>query len=164
MMGEVTGQNVGPSDFRSFATCWFTALVAVLLRSVREPALAFDLATETLATAHLKWEFAPAGDPAVEWVMRVATDVLEEAVSRGRVPSTERRRANQSAPRTLTVQEQREIAALAEHHIELPSTARDAADELARMAPPPHVLRTLSLSPLVTADELPDHSRQRDGT
>lgn len=164
MMGEIADQHAGRSDFRPFAARWFTALVAVLLRSVRDPALAFDLATETLTTAHLKWELAPDGDFAVEWLLRIAVDVLSDSVSRGRVPSAERRRANQSARRILTVAEQREIGVLAEQHIELPERARDAADELARMAPPPHTLSALSLSSLVTVEELPDHERQPDGT
>jgi hypothetical protein len=46
--------------------------------------------------------------------------------------------------------------ALAEHHIELPAGARDAADALARMAPPPHALAGLRRSDLVEAEPLPD--------
>jgi hypothetical protein len=162
-MGGLVDQGAGRPDFRSFAARWFAALVAVFLRSVRDPVLAYDLATETLATAHLNWEFAPDSELAADWVLCLAAGVLAETVSRGRVPSTERRRANQSAPRTLTAAEQRELAALAERQVELPTTARDAADELARMAPPPHVLRALSRSSLVTAEQLPDHEWQTDG-
>jgi hypothetical protein len=57
------------------------------------------------------------------------------------------------------VAEQQEIMALAEQHIELPVTARDAVDTLARMAPPPHALARLCRSGLVEAEPLPD-----DGT
>lgn len=67
----------------------------------------------------------------------------------------ERRRDRQPSPRTLSVAEQREITALAEANLELPPGARDAAEELARMAPPQHVLRELGLSGLVAAEPLP---------
>jgi DNA-directed RNA polymerase specialized sigma24 family protein len=164
IVGEVSDQHGGPSAFREFAARSFTALVAVLLRTVRDPALAFDLATETLATAHLRWEFAPPEeDLAMAWLLRLGADVLTETSSRGRVPATERRRTSQSATRVLSVAEQREITRLAERHVDLPNSARRAADELARMAPPPHVLKTLALSSLVTAEPLPDHDRHRDG-
>jgi hypothetical protein len=76
-------------------------------------------------------------------------------VERGRVPAAERRRGQQPRPRRLTVSEQHEIMALAEQHIELPAAARDAADALARMAPPPHVLARLERSDLVEAEPLP---------
>jgi len=71
------------------------------------------------------------------------------------VPATERRRGHQPTPRRLTVAEQQEIMALAEHHLDLPDSARDAADALARMAPSPHVLGELRRSDLVEADPLP---------
>ena len=54
--------------------------------------------------------------------------------------------------------------ALAEEPIELPITAAAAADALARMAPPPHVLAGLRLSGLVEAEPLPDHERDPHGT
>jgi hypothetical protein len=65
--------------------------------------------------------------------------------------------------RRLSVAQQRQITALAEEHIELPVSARNAADALARMAPPPHVLAELRLSGLVEADPLPDHERDPHG-
>ena len=148
--------------YETFVSRWLAPLVAVFLRAVRDPALAYDLATETLAAAHLKWESAPPGDEAVDWALRLGTDVLDTAVERGRVPSTERRRGQQPAPRRLTVAEQQEIMALAEQHLDLPDTARDAADTLARMAPPPHVLAELRRSDLVEADPLPDVATTRD--
>jgi hypothetical protein len=155
MMGELSGQP-RQTDYEAFVSDWLASLVAVFLRAVRDAALAYDLATETLAGAHLQWELAASGETGVEWVLRLGAQVLNTAVERGRVPATERRRGRQPRPRRLTVAEQQEIMALAEHHIELPAGARDAADALARMAPPPHALAGLRRSDLVEAEPLPD--------
>lgn len=154
-MGEVSDQRP-KTDYETFVSRWLAPVVAVFLRAVRDAALAYDLATETLAAAHLRWESAPPGEAAVEWVLRLGAQVLDSAVERGRVPAAERRRGQQPRPRRLTITEQREIMALAEQHIELPLAARDAADALARMAPPPHVLTRLGRSDLVEAEPLPD--------
>lgn len=154
-MGQVPDQRP-EMEYEAFVSRWLAPVVAVFLRVVRDPALAYDLATETLAAAHLRWESAPSGDAGVEWVLRLGTQVLDTAVGRGRVPSTERRRGQQPTPRRLSVAEQQEIMALAEEHIELPAAARDAADALARMAPPPHALAHLSRSDLIEAEPLGD--------
>jgi hypothetical protein len=154
-MGEVSNQGPG-TGYEMFVSRWLAPLVAVFLRVVREPALAYDLATETLAAAHLQWESAPSEDASIEWLLRLGAQVLDIAVERGRVPATERRRGQQPSPRRLSVAEQHEIMALAEKHIELPTAARDAADALARTAPPPHVLARLSRSDLVEAEPLRD--------
>ncbi len=165
-MGEVP-HKPRENDYEAFVSRWLAPLVAVFLRAIREPALAYDLATETLAAARLQWDRVPPGDAAIDPVLAVGMQVLDEAVDRGRVPTTERRRGEQPPPRRLTVAEQQEIAALAEDHIELPQSARDAADALARMAPPPHVLAGLRLSDLVQAEPLhgraADHNYQRRG-
>lgn len=155
----------GQTDYGAFVERWYVEVVAVFLRAVRHPVLAFDLATETLAVAHLQWELAPAGEDALAWALRLGGDVLDVAVRRQRVPATERRRAGQPTPRQLSVAEQQEIMALAEEHLELPADARDAADALARTAPPPHVLATLRPSGLITAEPVPepDRARQHDG-
>ncbi len=163
-MGELSDQRHDPGTFEPFAGRWLAPLVAVFLRSVRHPALAYDLATETLAAAWLRWDIAPSGDEAVEWLLRLAAHVLDATVERKRVPSVERRRRHRPTSRRLGVAEQQQITALAEEHIELPVAARDAADALARMAPPPHVLAELRLSGLVEADPLPDHERDRHGS
>jgi hypothetical protein len=155
MMGELSDQWP-QTGYETFVSVWLAPLVAVFLRVVREPALAYDLATETLAAAHLRWDSAPSEEAGVEWVLRLGARVLETAVERRRVPATERRRGQQPRPRRLTVAEQQEIMALVEAHIELPAAARDAADALARMAPPPHVLAQLGRSDLVEADPLRD--------
>ena len=156
-MGELSDQPC-EDHYEAFVSRWLAPLVAVFLRAVRDPALAYDLATETLAAARFQWEFAPPGDTGVAWALRLGAKVLDATVERGRVPATERRRGQQPAPRRLTVAEQREISALAEQHIELPATARDAADAVARMAPPPHVLAGLRTSELVGAEPLPEPS------
>ncbi len=164
MMGEISDQHVGQPEFSSFTRRWFAPVLAVLVRTVRSPALAYDLATETFATAHIQWDLAPEGELAVEWVLQIGADVLNATVTRGRVPSTERRRTHQSVPRALTVEQQQEIANLVEHHIELPAIARQATDALARTAPPPHVLEELALSSLMTAETAPNHQSKTDGT
>lgn len=155
-MGELADQS-SDIGYQAFVAQWLAPLVAVLLRAVRDPALAYDLATETLAAGRLRWESAPSGDAGVEWVLHLAAQMLEIAVQRGRVPTSERRRGQQPRPHRLTVAEQREIMALAEQHVELPPAARDAADALARTAPPPHVLVQLGRSDLVEAEPLRDH-------
>lgn len=166
MMGELSEER-RDTDYEAFLARWLAPLVAVFLRAIRDPALAYDLATETLAAAHLQWGSAPPGDAGVEWVLRLGAQVLDTAVGRGRVPATERLRGHQPRPRRLTVAEQHEIMALAERHLALPETARDAADALARMAPPPHVLAELRRSNLVQAEPLPDvatdHQQGRRG-
>jgi hypothetical protein len=166
-MGELSDQR-RETGYEAFVARWLAPLVAVFLRAVRDAALAYDLATETLAAARLQWESAPTGNAAVELVLRLGIPVLDKAVERGRVPATERRRGQQPESRRLTVAEQQEIMALAEEHIELPGTARDAADALARMAPPPHVLAQLRRSDLVQAESLPgpatDRKHGRRGT
>lgn len=155
MMGEVSDQPP-ETDYKTFVSLWLAPFVALFLRVLRDAALAYDLATETLAAARLRWESAPSGDLAVGWVLGLGAQVLDTAVERGRVPATERRRGQQPTPRRLTAAEQHEIMALAEQQTELPAAARDAADALARMAPPPHALARLRLSDLVEAEPLRD--------
>ncbi|MCL2420071.1 MAG: hypothetical protein FWD04_12340 [Conexibacteraceae bacterium] len=152
-MGEFADQSL-ETGYEAFVSKWVALLVAVLLRAVRDATLAYDLATETLAAARLRWESAPSGEARIGWVLRLGAEVLDTAVERGRVPATERRRGQQPRPRRLTIPEQQEISALAERHIELPAAARDAADALARTAPPPHVLGRVQSSGLVEAEPL----------
>ncbi|MGI9099007.1 MAG: hypothetical protein ACR2H2_11055 [Solirubrobacteraceae bacterium] len=159
-MAELSDQPT--SDFQLFATRWLAEIVAVFLRAVREPALAYDLATESLAAARLRWRSAPDGPERVAWLLELGAAVLATAVQRGRVPSTERWREQQPAGRTLTVAEQHELMALADARLELPAGAQAAADALARTAPPMHVLRELRRSDLVDAEPLPS-ARERHG-
>jgi hypothetical protein len=161
MMGDLSDQSQG--EYELFAERWFARVVAVFLRVVREPALAYDLATETLAGARLQWESAPDGEGAVDWLLRLGAGVLDAAVEHGCVPSIERRRGRQPSTHRLGATEQQEIMALAEAHVQLPAAARDVADALARTAPPRHVLLGLRLSDLVQAEHLPDHEPSRHG-
>ncbi len=160
-MAELPDQPT--SEFRVFASRWLAETVAVFLRAVRDPALAYDLATETLAAARLRWRSAPDGPDRVAWLIELGAAVLTAAVEGTRVPSTERRREQHPARRMLTVAEQHELMALAEARLELPSGARAAADDLARTAPPMHVLPELRRSDLVDAEPLPDRERERHG-
>lgn len=158
-MPELPDQSA--DDFHLFATRWLAETVAVFLRAVRDPALAYDLATETLAAARLRWSSAPEGEDRVAWLLEVGAAVLAGAVERMRVPSSERRRNQHPSPRTLTVAEQRELTALAEARLELPPVAQGAAEALARSAPPTHVLRGLRGSDLVAAEPLPERRPER---
>jgi hypothetical protein len=158
-MAELHEQS--SSDFERFAKRWLRALVAVFLRAVREPALAYDLATETLATARLRWGSAPPDPHRVAWLLELGAGVIAAAVEHRRVPSIERLRNQRPAPRTLTVAEQHQLMALAETRFELPADAQAQAETFARMAPPVHVLREIRRSSLVHAEPLPDRGMDR---
>jgi hypothetical protein len=160
-MGELSDKSARALEM--IAARWFTPLVAVLLRGVRDAPLAYDLATETLAAARLHLDAAPDRDETLAWLLGLAVGVLDTAVERGSVPSIERQRERRPRVHRLTVQHQQEITALAETHIDLPESARGIADALARNAPPTHVLRGLRPSGLVEADPLPDRERSRHG-
>lgn len=147
-------------DYRRFAARWMAEIVAVFLRAIREPALAYDLATETMAAARLRWSSAPADCERVAWLLELGADVLAATVQCGRVPSTERRRQQQPPRNMLTVVQQQELMALTEARLELPAAAQGVADALARTAPPMHVLRELRRSDLVDAEALPDGARE----
>ena len=159
-MGELSAET--KANWESFGRRWLSMLVAILLRTVHDPALALDLATETLAAAGTRWEEPPAGERGLVDVIGLAAGILARAVERRRVPATERRRYG-LAPYRLTVDQQRELVALSEHPLDLPAEARQAAEALARGAPPPSALRELRRSDLVEADPLPDHERSPDG-
>jgi hypothetical protein len=160
-MGDVSDHP--KSDLERFATRWLTPIIGIFLRATRDPALAYDLATETLAAARIQWQSAPGGDQAVAWILDLGAEVLAAAVERRRVPSTERRRGNNPTLNRLTAVEQQQIMALAEAHIELPARAQAAADALVRTAPPPPMLTDLRLSGLVDREPLPHHQPQHDG-
>jgi hypothetical protein len=139
-------------------------LVAVLLRVVGDPGVAFDLAVETLATLRRRWSESPAGDEQLlVWALECSRALLAVAVARGVVPSVERTRDQRPEHRTLSVAEQHEIAHLAEQPLDLPPRAQDVVDALARDAPPPQQLRALRCSPLVDAEPLREHARETDG-
>jgi predicted RNA polymerase sigma factor len=160
-MGELSGDT--RQEFESFAHTSLPSLVAVLVRVVHDAALAYDLATETLAAARWRWESPPAPrDDRFAWLIELGASVLADAAERTRVPSVERRRRTGEPPsHTLTIADQQEIARLADAHLELTPSAREAADRLARSSPPPPILRGIDLSGLVDAQALPDRERDR---
>lgn len=147
-----------------FARHHAALLVAVLLRVVGDPGVAFDLAVETLATLRRRWSERPAEDEQLlVWALECSRALLAVAVARGVVPSVERTRDQRPEHRTLSVAEQHQIARLAEQPLDLPPRAQDVVDALARDAPPPQPLRALRCSPLVDAEPLPDHARETYG-
>jgi predicted RNA polymerase sigma factor len=160
-MGEPSSDLT--DEFESFARTSLAPLVAVILRVVQDAALAYDLATETLAGAPWRWEWPlAAGDDRFAWLIEVGGTVLAEAAERKCVPSVERRRRTSEPPSlALTIADQQEIARLAEAHLELTPAAHEAAARLARTSPPLHVLREIGLSGLVDAEPLPDRERPR---
>jgi predicted RNA polymerase sigma factor len=163
-MGELSEHR--QREFERFAAIWLAPLVAVLLRAVHDAALAYDLATEALAAARSRWDDQAAhrnesGDRSA-WLIELGGSVLADAAEHKRVPSVERRRSGREPiPHTLTISEQHEMAQLAEARLELSPAAVEAAEALARTAPPRHILRETRLSGLVSAQPLPDHERER---
>jgi len=162
MMGELPDH--AQREFERFAATWLAPLVAVLLRAVHEAALAYDLATETLAAARSRWDPAAPNqnDDRPAWLIELGGSVLAAAAERKRVPSVERRRRDREPePRTLTIADQQELAKLAEARLELSPAATEAAEAFARTAPPHHVLGEIHLSGLVSAQALHDQERDR---
>src|SRR5256885_1864031 len=98
-MGELSAKT--EANWESFGRRWFSTLVAIFLWTVHDPALALDLATETLASAGTRWEQPPADDRGLVNVIGFAAGILARAVERRRVPATERRRYG-LAPYRLT--------------------------------------------------------------
>lgn len=151
-MGDLSAS--GQQDFEAFAGRWLVVVVALLVRVVREPALAYDLATEVAAAARVRWKSAPGSDDQAGGLLEICAEILSAAAERGRVPSNERLRGRQVEPLRLNLRDQQELMRLAEAHVELPPSASDGAAAIARSAPPPHRLRELRLSGLVEAEPL----------
>lgn len=145
-----------PPGYAQFVARWASTVMALLLRVLRDPLLAYDVTAETLAIARLDWNQAPEGDEALAWLIEIGVRVIEAAAQRGIVPSAERRRGGQTSMRPLGVCDQREIIALSEAVIELPASASEAAAALARAAPPPSLLADLRSSDLVEAVPMPN--------
>jgi hypothetical protein len=153
-MGEVSADR--RQDWDEFARLHASPLLLILLRIVHEPALAFDLATETLAAIQTECDAPPHADQALADLIDCASRQLSRAAATGRVPTVERHRRQEINPHRLTAAQQHELARLAERHLDLPENVRSAADALARSAPPHTVLKQIALSGLVEAERLPD--------
>jgi hypothetical protein len=154
---------VPPDDagFEELARRWLGTLMAVVLRAVHDPVLAYDLSTEVVAAARYEWVSLPADDQALGELLQISVRVLAHAATTGRVPAIERRRHREPPSHRLTAAQQQEIVRLAEQVLELPPAARTAADALTRTAPPPRAIRNLKPSALVDAEPLPDRSGDR---
>lgn len=156
-----------PSDldraWEDVGRSWLGPLLALLVRTVHDGALALDLATEALAAARTEWREPIVGDSALVALLELCARTLAAAAERGTVPAVERRRHHHDAPRRLTAAAQRELARLAEQHLDLSTAARAAAEALARTAPPPAALRQLRLSGLVDVEPLSSPEPVRDG-
>lgn len=156
--------HVAQDGWDEFAHQRVTLLVAVLLRVVASPPVAFDLAVETLATLRRRWSECPADDEdRLIWAFETSQALIAAAVCRGVVPSVERTRDQHADHRTLSIAEQRQIVALSEQPLDLPPRVRDVVDAMARDAPAPGQLRALRCSPLVSAEPLPECDRKTDG-
>jgi hypothetical protein len=151
-MGELAADIERQWD--AFGRLHISPLLLIVLRTVHEPALAFDLATEALAALRTRYGTPPNADQALSDLIDCAADQLSRAAEIGRVPTVERRRRGRTAPHRLTATQQQELARLAEQHLGLPENARDAADALARSAPSMEVLTHIALSGLVEAERL----------
>lgn len=137
----------------------FTAVAAVTVRVVRDPALAFDLATELLAVAALHWDRYPARGSRMAWVLAFAPAVVARVLDGDRVPCDERMRNRpQLERRTLTDEYLEWLGRLVDEPLDLDPEARRIAARLEREAPPPDRLRRVALSPLIRVEGAREHS------
>jgi hypothetical protein len=150
------------ASFEELARRWSSGLIATIVRAVHDPVLAYDVSTEVVAAARYRWTVIPSEEKVLADLLEIAVSVLSDAAATGRVPAVERRRHREPPSQRLTVADQREIAALAEHVLELPPAAREAAEALVRTAPAPHAIRNLKRSGLVDAEPLPARPGHRD--
>ncbi len=164
MLDMPAHHHVTQEGWDEFAHQRLSLLVAVLLRVVASPPVAFDLAVETLATLRRRWSESPVDDEdRLIWAFEASQALIATAVARGVVPSVERTRDQRPDRRILSVAEQRQIIGLSEQRLDLPPRVQDVVDAIARDAPAPGQLRALRCSPLVGAEPLPDRDRETDG-
>jgi hypothetical protein len=137
----------------------FAPVVAVVIRAVRDPALAFDLATELMAVAALHWDRYPAVGSRMAWVLGFAPALVTRALDGDRVPRDERMRNRpRLEPRTLTDEYREWLRRLVDEPLDLDPEARRAAARLEREAPPPDRIRRVALSPLIRLEGAREHS------
>lgn len=138
-------------------------LILALVRVLKDPALAWDVGAEAMASAALAWGTFPGGSR-MAWVLEHGRRVLEEAQASGRVPAQARARNGTSAAKTLSGREQLSLRALASDPLGLDSDAAAVVDRLAREGPPPHVLLEIALSSLtIRGVSAPTHPARADG-
>jgi len=157
MMGESSAES--DEGWTILGRRWLSSLVAIFLRTTRDPALAFDLATETLAAARTEWDEPRDSDDSMIVLLQLGEHVLAVAAEHQRVPALERRRHRQATRLHLTVEQQQAVMRLAEENLDLPAAVRAAADAFARSAPPPTAIGQIRLSGLVEAEPLRGHAR-----
>jgi hypothetical protein len=138
------GEERDRSDWREHH---IATLVLALVRALKDPALAWDVGAEAMASAALAWGTFPGGSR-MAWVLGYGGRVLEEARTSGRVPAQARARNGARAVKTLSAGEQATLRALASEPLGLDSDAAAVVDQLAREGPPPHVLLEIALSSL----------------
>lgn len=164
MLDMFAHHHVAEEGWDEFAHRRLALLVAVLLRVVASPSVAFDLAVETLATLRRRWSENPADDDErLIWAFDTSRALIAAAVARGVVPSVERMRDQRPDHRILSISDQQQIVRLSEQRLDLPARVQNVVDAMARDAPAPGQLRALRCSPLVGAEPLPDRDRQTDG-
>lgn len=122
-------------------------LVLAFVRALKDPALAWDVAAEAMASAALVWSEFPGGSR-MAWLLEHGRRVLDEAVVSRRVSGQARARNGAASSKTLADDEQRTLCALAREPLGLDRDAAAVVDRLAREAPPPHVLYEIALSSL----------------
>jgi hypothetical protein len=126
-----------------------STVVLAFVRVLRDPALAWDVATEGMAAATLAWATFPGGSR-MAWVLEHGRLVLRDARHSGRVSSHERTRNRVAVAKRLGLDEQRALSKLAQDSLDLDPEAAAVLDAIAREAPPPGVLLDIALSPLTS--------------
>ena len=119
-----------PDDFGVFYDRHLRALTAYVAGRVRQPEVRFDVVAETFARAlENRGQYDPARGPAIAWLLGIARNLVADAVRRGRVQATSRRRLGME-PVEL---DDEQLGAIAQHSGDLraalaaaPAPQRDA--------------------------------------
>jgi hypothetical protein len=138
-----------------------STLVLALVRALRDPALAWDVATEAMAASTLVWATFPGGSR-MAWVLEHGHRIVREAQASGRVSSQARERNGAAVAKTLSTGEQQGLRELAGEPLHVDPDASATVDALARDAPPPNVLLDIALSRLTIRGARELTSSERD--
>jgi hypothetical protein len=122
-------------------------LVLALVRAVKDPALAWDIAAEAMAAAACVWSKFPGGSR-MAWVLGHGHRVLRDARESGRVSCQWRTRNHVTVSKTLSFDEQCELKDRSSESLGLDQEAAAMVESFAREAPPPPVLFEIALSTL----------------